>query len=110
MHLTDLWNQQICFTDFYVLSKRVKNNIWASMRENLSSGGANNTGTDHFPHLRSLISASFIQKIISKLATSKMISICRLATVAEQVGLNLPSSETMKTGFVTFRTICSFIS
>ena len=54
-------------------------------------GFANNTGADQPAHLRSLICASIIRlfkSIISRLATSK-ISIFRLITVAEQVGLNL---------------------
>ena len=41
----------------------------------------------------------FLESIISKLAISK-ISIFQLFSVAEQAGLNLPSSETPKTGFV----------
>ena len=54
--------------------------IWASTRENLSSGGgggggANNTGTDQTVHSRSLISAfviRFLKSIICKLATGEI--------------------------------------
>ena len=45
--------------------------IWASTRENLSSGFTNNTGVDQPAHPRRLINASvirFLESIISKLA------------------------------------------
>ena len=48
---------------------------WASTQENLSSGFANNKGTDQPAHLHSLISAFVIQLLesfISRLATSKI--------------------------------------
>ena len=78
---------------------------WASMRENLSSGFAKNTGADQPAHPRSLISTLVIRVLestISKLATSK-ISFFKLVSVAEQAGLNLTLSETPKTGFVATR-------
>ena len=46
--------------------------IWASTRENLSSGFANNTGADQPAHPRSLISA-FVIRVLE-------ITICKLAT------------------------------
>ena len=49
--------------------------IWASTRENLSSGCANNTDADQLAHPRRLISAfviRFLERIISKLATSEI--------------------------------------
>ena len=48
---------------------------WASMRKNLSSGFANNKGTDQPVHLRRQISTfgiRFLESIISKLATSEI--------------------------------------
>ena len=72
------------------------------MRENLSSGFANIKGADQPAHSRRLISAFVIRilkSIISKLASSK-ISIFYLVSVAEETGLSLPLSETMKTGFL----------
>ena len=50
-------------------------NIWAPSQENLSSGLANNKGTDQPEHPRRLISAIVIrllESIISKLATSEI--------------------------------------
>ena len=61
------------------------------MRENLSSGFANNKGADQPVHLHSLISAFVIhllESIISRLAQSA-ISIFYLVSVAEHAGLNL---------------------
>ena len=49
--------------------------IWASRRDNLSSGFANNKGADQPVHLHRLISAfviRFLESIISKLATSNI--------------------------------------
>ena len=46
--------------------------IWASSRENLSSGFANNTGADQPAHPRSLISA-FVFRLLES-------TICKLAT------------------------------
>ena len=66
------------------------------MRENLSSGCANNKGADQPALLRSLISAFVIyllECIISKLATSE-ISIFQAVAVAEQGGLDMTFSET----------------
>ena len=48
---------------------------WASTRENLSSGFANNTGADQPAHPRSLISAfviRFFESTICKLATGEI--------------------------------------
>ena len=72
---------------------------WASSRENLSSGFANNTGADQPAHPRSLISAfviRFLESTIYKLATGE-ISIPWLVSVAEETGLKLALSETPKT-------------
>ena len=63
---------------------------------------ANNKDADQPLQLRRLISAlviRFLEGIISKLATSQ-IPIFWLVSVAEETGLNLPRSETTKTGFV----------
>ena len=49
--------------------------IWASTRENLSSGVANNTGADQPAPPRSLLSAFVVrlmESIISRLASSKI--------------------------------------
>ena len=49
--------------------------MWASTRENLSSGFANNTGADQPAHPRSLISAfviRFFESTICKLATGEI--------------------------------------
>ena len=59
--------------------------IWASARENLSRGCANNKAADQPAHPRILISAFVIrllESIISKLASSE-ISISLLVSVAE---------------------------
>ena len=59
-------------------------------------GFANNTGADQPAHPRRLISAfviRFLERIISKLATSEL-SIFLLVSVAEETGLNLTLSET----------------
>ena len=59
----------------------------------------NNKGADQPVHPRRLISAfviPFLERIISKLATSKS-SIFLLVSIAEQSGLNLTLSETQKT-------------
>ena len=73
---------------------------WASTRENLSSGCANNNGAHKPAHSHTLISAfviRFLESIISKLATSK------ITTVATESGLSLSLSKTSKTGFVATR-------
>ena len=83
-------------------------NTWASTRENLSSGFANNTGADQPAHPCRLISAfviRFLESIIYGLATGQ-ISSFKLVFVAEQTGLNLTSSETPKTGFLASMPIC----
>ena len=75
--------------------------IWATTRENLPLGFANNTGTDQPAHLRSLISAfviHFLESNIYTLATST-ISIFYLVSVAEETGLNLALYETPEDRF-----------
>ena len=77
--------------------------LYGSLRENLSSGFANNKGADQPAHARSLISTFVIcllKSIISRLATGK-ISIFKLVSVAEETGLSIILSETPKTCFVT---------
>ena len=66
---------------------------------------ANNKGTDQPVHPRSLISAFVVcclDSIIRILAKSK-ISRLLLASVAEQAGLSLTWSQTLKTGFLVTR-------
>ena len=68
-------------------------------------GFANNKGADQPAHPRSLIIAFVIhilESIISRLAISE-ISTFLLVFVAEQTGLILTSSETLKTGFLATR-------
>ena len=68
---------------------------WASTRENLSSGFANNKGADQPAHPRSLISVFVIpvlESIISKLASSEF-SIFWRVSVAEHTGLGKTWSE-----------------
>ena len=70
-------------------------------------GFANNTGADQPAHPRSLISAfviRFLENIICKLATGE-ISIFKLVSVAEEIGLKLALSYTPKTGFLATRPI-----
>ena len=77
------------------------------MRENLSSVFANNKGIDQPWHLCRLISSfvlTILESIISKLATTE-ISAFKLVSVAEQAGLNIAVSETLKTGFLVLRPI-----
>ena len=60
---------------------------------------ANNKGAEQPAHPRSLISAfigNHMNRILSKLATY-------LVSVAEDTGLSLALSETLKTGFVAWR-------
>ena len=75
---------------------------------------ANNKGADQPAHPRSLISTFVVRYLDSTapiLAKSK-ISRRLLVSVAEQAGLNLPWSETPKTGFLMtrliFSSVCSF--
>ena len=71
---------------------------------------ANNKSADQPAHLRRLISVfviRFLESILSKFATSK-ISILLLVSVAEETGLNLTLSETLKTGFVALRPILGY--
>ena len=66
---------------------------------------ANNTDADQPAHRCSLISAFVIrllESIISRLATSKIL-IFLLVSVAEETGLSLALSETLKTGFSASR-------
>ena len=89
----------------WILFKVSYLSIWASMRENLSSGLENNKGADQPAHPHSLIRAFVIRLlecIISRLATSEIFEV---VSVAEQAGLNLTLSETQKTGFLTSRPI-----
>ena len=82
-------------------------NIWALMRENLSTGFANNKGADQSAHPCRLISAfviGFWECDINKHAKGE-ISIIQLDCVAEETGLNLTLLETLKTGFVASRPI-----
>ena len=68
-------------------------------------GFANNTAADQTVHMCGLISAfvpHFFLSIICNLATGE-ISIFKLVSVAEEIGLKLALSETLKTGFVTTR-------
>ena len=78
-------------------------------RETCLRGFANNTGADQPAHPRSLISAFVIrlmESIICKLATGE-ISIFQLVSVAEETGLSLVLSGSLKTGIVTTRPIWS---
>ena len=96
--------QLLCPSKNLNLSLRERNN-WASTRENLSSGLANNKGADQPAHPRSLISAfviRFLERIIFKFATSE-ISTFELVSVAEETDLKLALTETPKTGFLATR-------
>ena len=67
------------------------NIIWASTRENLLLGSANNKGADqpaHSPRLICGFVICFLENILSKLATRE-ISILYLVSVAEETGLSL---------------------
>ena len=77
--------------------------MWPSTRENLSSGCANNKGTDQSAAQR-LCYSFFQEKIISKLATSEILFVL-LFSVAEETDLSLALSETPKTGFVASKVI-----
>ena len=86
--------------------------VWALMRENLSSGFANNKDADQPAHPHSLISDFFIhllERTIYRLATSE-ISIFYLVFVAGQAGLNLTLSETQKTGEASDQTLGSVLA
>ena len=72
----------------------------------------NNKCVDQPVYLLRLISAfniRFLEHIISKVAKSK-ISIFYLVSVAEETGLSLALSESLKTGFVMLRPICCHVS
>ena len=78
------------------------NTIWASTRENLSLGSANNEGADQPAHPHSLISAfaiRLLESIIAKLATSN-ISLFYLVSIADQAGLGTTWFKTLKTSFL----------
>ena len=66
---------------------------------------ANNTGIDQPAHLRSLISAFVVRCLdsIIPLVSISEISSLYLASVAEQTCLSLPTSQTLKTGFLVTR-------
>ena len=90
----------------------IRNIIWASTRGKLSLGMANNKDADQPVQLRRLISAfviRFLEGIISKLATSE-IPVFWLVSVAEETGLYLPMSVTLKTGFIGSRPISYVLS
>ena len=86
--------------------------IWATSWKNLFLQYANNKGADQPAHPRSLIRRSLISTfvircwdgIIPILAKSK-ISWLYLASEAEQAGLSLTWSKTLKTGFLMTRLI-----
>ena len=75
---------------------------WAMSWENLFLPYANNKGADQPAHLRSLISTFVVRCLdnIIPLASISKISSLHLASVAERVGLSLPWSQTLKTGFL----------
>ena len=81
----DIFSKNKCTFVFHPHDKM--KSIWASTRENLSSGFANNTGADQPAHPRRLIRAfliCFLESIISKLAVCQM-SIFKLVSVAEEL-------------------------
>ena len=86
---------------------------WASTRENLSSGVANNTGADQPAHPCSLLSASvsrLFESIISRLDTTE-ISVFLRVSVAEETGLSLALSEAPKACFgATWRKLYRFVN
>ena len=69
--------------------------IWASTRENLSSGCANNKGADQPAHPRRLTSAFVIRFLDLNLLRCLASLMCH-----EETGLSLVLSETPKAGFV----------
>ena len=75
-------------------------------------GFANNKGADQPTHLHSLINAFFIRLLESIRSTFVTVefSILWLVFVAEETGLSLNFSESWKTGFVTLRLICTWLS
>ena len=86
--------------------------VLASTREDLSSLLANNKGADQPVHPHSRLSAfdiCFLESIISKLVTDEII-IFWLVSVAEETGLSLALSETLKTSFSASRSKCFFPS
>ena len=71
------------------------------MRENLSSGFANNKGTDQPAHPRRLISTfeiRFSKNVVSELATGEIL-IFLLVTEAEHTALSVALSETPQDRF-----------
>ena len=85
--------------------------IWATTWENLFMPYANNKGADQPAHSRSLISTLVVRcldSIIPLIFISEILSLY-LTSVAAQAGLNLPWSQTPKTGFLVMRLIYPFI-
>ena len=86
---------------------------WASAQENLYKcirGYPNNKGADQPAHLRSLVCAfviCYLKSLVIKLASYE-ISILQLVSVADETGLSLALSETLKKGFVASRPKLSF--
>ena len=76
--------------------------IWASSQENLLLPYANNKGADQLAHPCSLISTFVVRCLdsITPLVSISEISSLYLASVAEQAGLGLTWSQTLKAGFL----------
>ena len=102
-HCTDCLSLLTCrvtFNEGYAL-KNV-NNKWSTSWKNLLLQYANNKGADQPAHLCSLISTFVVRcldSIIPLVSISELPSLY-LASVAAQVGLSLPWSQTLKTGFL----------
>ena len=94
-----------------ILSSPLKT-IWAWPRKKTCLRGvAKYTVTDQPAHPRSLISAfviRFVESFVCKLAKGE-ISIFKLVPVAEETGLKLTLSETLKTDFLATRPICRML-
>ena len=83
--------------------------IWATPWENLVMSYANNKGADQPAHPHGLISAFVVcclDSIIPLVSISEISSLY-LASVAEQAGLSLPWSQTLKPGSLVTRLICN---
>ena len=80
---------------------------WTLTEKTCLSGFANNTGADQPAHSCRLISAFVIHLSRSIISTRRLgmskISIFWLVSVAEETGLKLVMSETLKTDFVATR-------
>ena len=88
---------------YYKMPLQQKKIIWASTYDNLILFYANNKGADQPVHLHSLISAfviRYLDSIIAKLDTSKVLRFCLKVYIAEQACLSLTWSETQKTGYL----------